>query len=654
MTRPLLVAALAIVAAQPRARAASQPIERFAIVIGSNQGGAGRSPLRYAQADAQSMWRVLGQLGGMQAPDSVLLLDPQRRAVLDSLDRLAHSQASRKRRELIVYYSGHSDDQGLLLGSERLGYDELRAGVTRIRADVSIVILDSCSAGSFARRKGGTTRPPFLSDESVDVHGYAFLASSSDREAAQESDRIGGSFFTHYLLSGLRGAADVSGDHRVTLNEAYNFAFNETLAGTEKTLGGAQHPAYDIQLVGTGDVVMTDLHDTSAVLTLPRELSGRLYVHDGAGALVAELGKQEGRTVDLGLDPGRYRVIVDRGGKLSETTIALVAARKNTLDPAALASVAPELTVARGAAPLVSVPVNVAIVDPVSVNHMMPGRTHNTLSLNLGGSYADQLDGFAMGVGWNAVGERASGFLMAAGANVVGDRMRGFLMAGGANVVRDRFDGMAMAGGANTAGRMYGLQLAVVNTADEVHGLQLGMVNVARTVRGAQLGVINVATESDASYGVLSIIRHGTHSFETWASDITPWSAALKLGGSRIYAVLGGGLGFYGEGRWSTVAGIGAHLHRGERFYLDLDLLHNELHVAQDDATRAQVEEARVELGFRVAEAFALFVTPGLHFGTNGYYHESSSQLSALEHTWQSGSHTYRLGPSIGIGLRVF
>jgi uncharacterized caspase-like protein len=61
------------------------------------------------------------------------------------------------------------------------------------------------------------------------MRGYAFLTSSSPDEVAQESDHIGASFFTHYLVSGLRGAADVTGEGKVTLNEAYQFAFNETL-----------------------------------------------------------------------------------------------------------------------------------------------------------------------------------------------------------------------------------------------------------------------------------------------------------------------------------------------------------------------------------------------------------------------------------------
>ena len=58
------------------------------------------------------------------------------------------------------------------------------------------------------------------------------MTSSSENEAAQESERLRGSFFTHALLTGVRGAADASGDGKVTLGEAYQFAFNETLAQT--------------------------------------------------------------------------------------------------------------------------------------------------------------------------------------------------------------------------------------------------------------------------------------------------------------------------------------------------------------------------------------------------------------------------------------
>lgn len=84
------------------------------------------------------------------------------------------------------------------------------------------------------------------SDASTQVCAATRSPSSAD-EAAQESDRIGGSFFTHALVSGMRGAADASGDGKITLTEAYRFAFEETLQRTAQTQFGSQHPAYEIR-----------------------------------------------------------------------------------------------------------------------------------------------------------------------------------------------------------------------------------------------------------------------------------------------------------------------------------------------------------------------------------------------------------------------
>jgi len=70
------------------------------------------------------------------------------------------------------------------------------------------------------------------------------LTSSAADELALESREIRGSFFTHHLVSGLRGTADASGDGRITLSEAYQYAFDHTLTATAST-GIRQHPGYE-------------------------------------------------------------------------------------------------------------------------------------------------------------------------------------------------------------------------------------------------------------------------------------------------------------------------------------------------------------------------------------------------------------------------
>ncbi|MFP2924274.1 caspase domain-containing protein [Pyxidicoccus sp. 3LG] len=281
--------------AQPPAEAPDVTLRRFALIVGSSEGGPGRERLRYAGSDALAMSRVLEELGGVAAADRVLLLESDRGSLLRAMERMKvlveDAAALGVRRELVLYYSGHSDGDGLLPRGERLSYDDLRRGLGAVPVDVRIAILDSCGSGALTRYKGGVRRPAFLTDTASQVRGHAYLASSSADEVAQESDSIGASFFTHFLVTGLRGAADVSGDGRVTLNEAYQFAFHETLARTERSQGGPQHAAYDIQLAGSGDLVLTDLREGTARLTVAADVQGRLFVRDWGNQLVAELAE---------------------------------------------------------------------------------------------------------------------------------------------------------------------------------------------------------------------------------------------------------------------------------------------------------------------------------------------------------------------------
>ena len=182
------------------------------------------------------------------------------------------------------------------------------------------------------------------------MRGHAFLTSSAATEAAQESDRIRASYFTHYLVSGFRGAADMSGDGKVTLNEAYQFAFNETLGRTVDTRAGPQHPSYDINLSGTGDVVMTDVRQTSSILVIPEELEGRFFVRNTARELIVELYKPRGRKIELGVEPDVYEVRMEAQRTSSVAKAQVADGATVVLDARQFGPMATEATRARGGA----------------------------------------------------------------------------------------------------------------------------------------------------------------------------------------------------------------------------------------------------------------------------------------------------------------
>jgi hypothetical protein len=65
-------------------------------------------------------------------------------------------------------------------------------------------------------------------------------------EFSQEHPVVGNSFFTHFLIEGLKGAADVDGNGVVSVREAYDYVYSRTLTETE----GNQHPQFEGRIVG--------------------------------------------------------------------------------------------------------------------------------------------------------------------------------------------------------------------------------------------------------------------------------------------------------------------------------------------------------------------------------------------------------------------
>ncbi len=328
---------------------------RFALLVGANNGGDDRVTLRYAVDDARAVQKVLEEMGGILPDDSRFLAEPSREAFFKEIKSLTEEvkQAKKnfRRVEVIFYYSGHSDEENLFLGKDRVSYKEFKDLITSLGADVRIGILDSCASGALTLPKGVIKKPPFMMDTAYDMKGYAFITSSKASEAAQESGRLKRSFFTHNLISGMRGAADRNQDGRITLSEAYQFAFDGTLNQTEKTMAGPQHPVYHIEMSGTGDVVITEIWKSTAVLVLKEELAGKIYIHNKDNVLVVELQKLAGREISIGLDAGPYRIINIDDKTIWEAKVSLSTGKSSYLDPSKFSQADKIPTQLRGSLP---------------------------------------------------------------------------------------------------------------------------------------------------------------------------------------------------------------------------------------------------------------------------------------------------------------
>lgn len=414
----------------------NRQINRYAILVGANDGGDERAILRYAETDAKMMAKVFSDIGGINTDSSILLLNPTKSSLLDSFNTIKEyisSADENTRTELIFYYSGHSDEDGLLIRDSHLYYRDLKNAIKKTNADVKIGILDSCSSGAFTKLKGGRHSAPFLVDESIETEGHAFITSAAEDEAAQESNRLQASFFTHYLVSALRGAADTSLDGKVSLHEAYSYASRETLARTETTQAGAQHASYDFRLTGAGDLVLTDLRDAESTLTLIEDDFGRFFIRDENDNLISEVNKKYGTILNISVPASTYTIIKEVDGLYSKQILDIGKGQTKKIYPKNYISFTPESNVVRGNRTNqieyeFNVPETTAIFGWSTMDKVRNAKLQISLFAKAG-----SLDGFQLSLA-NMVVNDVKGAQVSLFANMNGGDLSGFQLTGLYNI----------------------------------------------------------------------------------------------------------------------------------------------------------------------------------------------------------------------------
>jgi hypothetical protein len=225
--------------------------------------------LRYADADAQDVYKYFRET--FDLPESQIFLRINEQATLREVKSLLGTQivarASDPRDTVVLYFAGHGmrerftgslDADGLSkyflpydasrmdLYSTALDMDEITNILRRLAPERVIVLLDSCFSGAAGGRSpfdpaAGGERTPITSeflDRMAQGKGRVVLTASGPDESAQESAEFAHGVFTYYLLDGLRGAADLSGDGEIDVHELYRYV-SERVARETK---GRQNP----------------------------------------------------------------------------------------------------------------------------------------------------------------------------------------------------------------------------------------------------------------------------------------------------------------------------------------------------------------------------------------------------------------------------
>jgi hypothetical protein len=309
-----------------------EAVARFALVIGHNQPLDSANPvLRFADDDAVAAHELFEQVGARCWLLTTLDADSQqvhpaaqpfgppdaahlRLAAARIRGAIEHASERGRLTALYVFYSGHGaiehGEGQLALRDSTLSRGALSELLAGLEADSSHVMIDACRSYYMVFDKGpGGQRAPYP-EPFVGVAGgerqadIGFIVSTSADRDSHEWERIRSGVFSHQVLSGLRGGADVDGDGTVTYAELGAFLESANRGIASPRL----RPSFFIRPPGPfpGDLSRALLrwapHDS--ILVLDRAV-GHVFVEDPAGRRVLDLHPAAGFAARLHLPPNR-------------------------------------------------------------------------------------------------------------------------------------------------------------------------------------------------------------------------------------------------------------------------------------------------------------------------------------------------------------
>ena len=230
---------------------------KFALIIANTEySDPGLAQLIAPGMDAKEFGRVLDS-PELAAFDDVIILFNENAAKVNEI--IDYFFSARKPDDLLLlYFSGHGvrDEYGSLylavkntnrarLRSTGIKSDFIREAMDQSRSKRQVLILDCCNSGAFAQGTKAEIGGSIGTAKAFEGTGYGriVLTASDSTQFAWEGDKVIGqdtsnSLFTHFLVKGLEGEADRNGDGKITIDELYDYAYEQVIQQTPKQTPG--------------------------------------------------------------------------------------------------------------------------------------------------------------------------------------------------------------------------------------------------------------------------------------------------------------------------------------------------------------------------------------------------------------------------------
>jgi len=237
----------------------------YAVVIGvaNYQNLPAKNQLKYPERDAQSIYSTLISLeGGNFPPENVHLLVGSKATLANVRHEIEDwlPSVSKDNDRVLIYFAGHGfvdhttgkaylapyDIDLEHVNATAYPMDALGHAISsKIKGKWKVLLTDSCHSGAISpgASESDDAAQKLNEDLSKLSPSLFSLTASRDREKSFEGAAWGGGHgvFTYYVVKGLQGEADTSGDGVVSADELADYVYRNVRDSTKT----AQNPTFD-------------------------------------------------------------------------------------------------------------------------------------------------------------------------------------------------------------------------------------------------------------------------------------------------------------------------------------------------------------------------------------------------------------------------
>ena len=241
-------------------------VNRWALIVGISTYKAPSLTLKYAHRDAEALSEILQTPSGGAFDKDHMRVLVNEQATNDAVRDALRTFLKKPAREdvVFVYFAAHGapdpdrpnniylithDTDPANISGTAVPMNEVQTAFKdTLLAERVVLLADTCHSAAVGAVPGRATTDNaaimnlYLQQLSESKSGIAFMSSAEKGEVAREDAKWGGGHgvFTHYLLEGMRGAADTGPkDGKVSVGELFEWVREKVKDATE----GKQHPS---------------------------------------------------------------------------------------------------------------------------------------------------------------------------------------------------------------------------------------------------------------------------------------------------------------------------------------------------------------------------------------------------------------------------